>query len=227
MTPLDPSAVVALVPCHQDAPSADLLEAVAARLGQVLVVGDGLAEGPTRTLRALAGSHAFGVLLLPVRSGKGAAVAAGIARVLADAPSTEAVLVIDGDGQHPAGAIPDFVAAAQHADLVIGDRFGDLRRIPPLRRIGNLIASAAVASSARRRVRDSQCGMRLLRGRALHEIPFPSGGYEAETVHLKRCLAAGVTTAWVPIPAIYDGEPSSFRTVRDGVRVLRAAVKAP
>ena len=74
-------------------------------------------------------------------------------------------------------------------------------------------------------IRDTQCGMRLLRGRALHEVEFPHGGYEAETVHLRRCLAAGVEVAWVPIPAISGDERSSFRPVRDGVRVLRAAVE--
>jgi hypothetical protein len=69
--------------------------------------------------------------------------------------------------------------------------------------------------------------MRVIRGRALHEIEFPAGGYESETVHLKRCLAAGVTTTWIPIPAIYGDESSSFRTVRDNVCVLRAALTAP
>jgi hypothetical protein len=66
--------------------------------------------------------------------------------------------------------------------------------------------------------------MRLLRGRALGEVAFPQGGYEAETRHLKACLRAGVRVAWVPIPAVYDGAASSFRPVRDSLRVLWAVV---
>ena len=81
-----------------------------------------------------------------------------------------------------------------------------------------------MAVATRRRVRDTQCGMRLLRGRALHEVPPPPGGFEAETLHLKRCLRAGVSVAWVPIRAIYDGEPSAYRPLRDSARIARALV---
>jgi hypothetical protein len=132
------------------------------------------------------------------------------------------VLVIDGDGQHPPAAIPRFLAAAATADLVVGDRFGDLRRIPVVRRGANLAASLGMTLALRRRVRDTQCGMRLLHGRALTEVPPREGGFEAETAHLKACLRAGVRVAWVPIPAIYEGQPSAFRPLRDGARIARA-----
>lgn len=67
--------------------------------------------------------------------------------------------------------------------------------------------------------------MRLLRGRALHEVPFPGGRFESETAHLKRCLRAGVQVVWVPIPTIYEGQPSSFRPVRDALRILGALLR--
>jgi hypothetical protein len=67
--------------------------------------------------------------------------------------------------------------------------------------------------------------MRLLTRRALLEVPFPGGGYEAETLHLKRCLLAGVPVAWVPIPAVYEGRPSSYRRVADSLGVLRALAR--
>ena len=69
-------------------------------------------------------------------------------------------------------------------------------------------------------MRDTQNGMRLLRGRAL--ATFPAGGYEAETIHLRRVLRDGVPVAWVPIPAIYAEEQSSFRAGRDSAKVLWA-----
>ena len=67
-------------------------------------------------------------------------------------------------------------------------------------------------------MRDTQNGMRLLRGRAL--ATFPAGGYEAETIHLRRVLRDGVPVAWVPIPAIYAEEQSSFRAGRDSASAL-------
>jgi hypothetical protein len=53
---------------------------------------------------------------------------------------------------------------------------------------------------------------------------LPSGGFEAETKHLRRALKADVPVAWVPIPAIYQGMPSSFTTC-DTLRVVWAVVQ--
>lgn len=217
-TPPACAAVRALVPCHVTPPRPELVEAIAAHVGGVLVVDDGLSRAGADALRALPAE----VLTLGANHGKGTAVARGLAHLRAGADPPAAVLLIDGDGQHPPAAIPAFLAAAAGAELVIGDRFGDLGRIPLDRRVANLAASAALTAVTRRRVADSQCGMRLLRGRALHEIPFPEGRFEAETVHLKRCLRAGLRVRSVPIPAIYDGEPSAYRAVADSIRIAWA-----
>ena len=143
---------------------------------------------------------------------------AGIERARADA-----VLVIDADGQHPADAIPSFLNAARDAELVVGDRFGDLAQMPLHRRIANRTTRRLFQATTGREVRDTQNGMRLLRGRAL--ATFPAGGYEAETIHLRRVLRDGVPVAWVPIPAIYAEEQSSFRAGRDSAKVLWALVQ--
>lgn len=37
-------------------------------------------------------------------------------------------------------------------------------------------------------------------------IPLEGDGYEAESRHLKTTLERDLTVAWVPIPAIYEGE---------------------
>jgi glycosyltransferase involved in cell wall biosynthesis len=209
--------VSAVVPCHVRAPARELLGAIGAQVDAVLVVDDGL---PPSEAARLDGAD---VLRMGGNHGKGTAVARGAARAVAG--GADCVLVIDGDGQHPPAAIGALLAAARDAELVIGDRFGDLRAIPPARRAANVAASAAMAVATRRRVRDTQCGMRLLRGRALHDVPPPEGGFEAESVHLKRCLRAGVPVAWVPIPAIYEGEPSAFRPLRDSARIARALAR--
>jgi hypothetical protein len=220
------SHLAALVPCHRDPPATGLLRALRRTAGAVLVVDDGM-PGPGGVLLARR-ARALGceVLSLPRNRGKGHAVAAGIAALLARPSPPEAVIVLDADGQHPPEAVPAFLAAATHADLVVGDRFGDLRPMPPVRRLANRSASALVRALTGAPVRDSQCGMRLLRGRALHEVPFPPGGFEAETRHLTACLRAGLPVAWVPIPARYGDEVSSFRPLRDSARVVAAALAA-
>jgi glycosyltransferase involved in cell wall biosynthesis len=214
-------SVIAIVPCHRAPPVPGLLEALAAEIGGVLVVSDGMPAEQCAALDAAVAAVGAEIVRLPGRFGKGHAVAAGIAALPA---RYDAVLVVDADGQHPPAAIPGFLAAAEHADLVIGDRFAHPEAMPLERRVANRIASRLVARSERCPVRDSQCGMRLLQRRALHAIPFPPGGMEAETTHLKRCLRAGVAVAWVPIPAIYQGQPSAFRPIRDSIAVVRAAL---
>jgi hypothetical protein len=66
--------------------------------------------------------------------------------------------------------------------------------------------------------------MRLMRGRAL-DLPLPGDGYEAESGQLKAALVDGLEVAWVPIPAIYGSERSSFRPIQDSARVLAALIR--
>jgi membrane-associated phospholipid phosphatase len=66
--------------------------------------------------------------------------------------------------------------------------------------------------------------MRLFRAEALRAVQLPSGRYEGETRHLKALISRGHDVGWVPMPAIYGGEPSSFRPVRDTLHVMRAIV---
>jgi len=218
--------VCALVPCHREPPARALVAGLVARVGRLLVVDDGLAGDAARELDRLAVAHRFEVLRLGGNFGKGHALARGLAHLRAGDDPPEAVLVLDADGQHPLDAVPAFLAAAAGADLLVGDRFGDLRAMPAHRRLANLFISRLLAVVSGERVRDSQCGMRLLRGRALTEVSFPAGRFESETTHLRRCLAGGVPVAWVPIAAIYAGTKSSFRPIRDSIRVLGALREA-
>jgi hypothetical protein len=212
----------ALVPTHREPPARALVEELGALLARVVLVDDGSPPEVAAALDELADATGAEVVRLPANAGKGTAIAAGLRHLRGTA---DAVLVVDADGQHPPAAVPLFLAAAERAELVVGDRLGELSAMPLDRRLGNRLASALLSVLARRRVRDTQCGMRLMRGRALTGVPFPEGGYEAETLHLKRCLRAGVAVDWVPIPTVYAGEPSSFRSVRDTARVLRALLR--
>lgn len=220
--PAPATGVCALAICHREAPRAELLSELKRQVPDVLVVSDGRAPELDGALSAVAERAGVGLLLLEQHRGKGHALSAGIRFVLERPAPPTAVLVIDGDGQHPPDLAARFLDAPQSEELVIGDRLYDPAGMPLHRRVANRLSSWMLARATGAPVRDSQCGMRLLRGRALHDVPFPPGGYEAEMLHLRRCLDAGVRVAWVPVPSIYDGHPSSFRSIRDGVRVLAA-----
>jgi dolichol-phosphate mannosyltransferase len=215
----DEPLVVAVMPSYDDVPAPALVKSVLDHVDSLVLVDDGSRADVAHELDRLSDDPSIELVRLPERSGKGTAVSAGVER----ARSADAVLVIDADGQHPAEAIPSFLAAARDAELVIGDRFDDLEQMPLQRRIANRTTRRFFELATGRKVRDTQNGMRLLRGRALELLP--TGGYEAETVHLRRVLGAGLPVAWAPIPAIYGEERSSFRAGRDSARVLWALVR--
>jgi dolichol-phosphate mannosyltransferase len=213
------ATLVAVMPSFNDVPSAELVESTLAGVDRLVIVDDGSEPEVARALDSFT-AEGVEVIHLPRRGGKGSAVREGVEYVRREA---DAVLVIDADAQHPAEAIPAFVAAAHDAELVIGDRFDDLRAMPRHRRVANRATRRLFQLRTGDRVRDTQNGMRLIRGRALDLLP--GGGFEAETRHLRRALDADIAVAWVPIPAIYGEGRSSFRTGRDSLRVLWATVQ--
>ena len=223
ITPAEPlddeHTLVAVMPSHNDVPERALVRTVLEHVDSLVIVDDGSQPDVAERLDALADEFGAKLVRQSEQGGKGSAVRAGIDH----ARGADAVLVIDADGQHPAEAIPSFVRAARNAELVIGDRFDDLAEMPLQRRLANRATRRLFELVTGREVRDTQNGMRLLRGRALELLP--AGGYEAETLHLRRVLREGVPVEWVAIPAIYGDERSSFRPGLDSLKVLWALVR--
>jgi membrane-associated phospholipid phosphatase/MFS family permease len=219
-----PLRVTAVVPVHVTDTLEEVVDGLRPHVDDVVVVADGVPAAGEAVLERLATAPGLEIVRLAENAGKGDAVAAGAQAVLARANRPDALIVVDADGQHPPDRVPAFVAAAASADLVIGDRSDDRGSMPWTRRATNSISSALLALRLRRRIPDSQCGMRLIRTDALERVPFPPGRYEAETHHLIAAAAARLEIAWVPVPAVYDGAESSFRPVADTARVLRAIV---
>jgi glycosyltransferase involved in cell wall biosynthesis len=221
---LMPTRVWAVMPSHNDVPDRSLVEKLLGQIGGLTIVDDGSNPRVADELQRIAADVRADLVRHAERGGKGAALRTGIAAALARTPRPDALLLIDADGQHPPAAVPDFLAAGSTAELVIGDRFADLAAMPLQRRFANLISRRVLELATGRSVRDTQSGMRLLRGRAL-DLPLAGDGYEAESRQLKAALVEGLDVAWVPIPAIYAGERSSFRPIRDSARVLAALLR--
>jgi glycosyltransferase involved in cell wall biosynthesis len=225
ITPLAPVARVwAVMPSYDDVPERSLVDELLDHVDGLIIVDDGSNPRVARELEQIATQARVELVRHRQRRGKGAALRTGIAAALRRTPRPEALVLIDADGQHPPAAIPAFVAASSTAELVIGDRFADLAAMPWQRRLANLVSRRVLELATGRPVRDTQSGMRLIRGRAL-DLPLSGDGYEAESGQLKAALVEGLDVAWVPIPAIYGSERSSFRPIRDSARVLAALVR--
>jgi len=224
--PVDPPPLVCvLVPAHDEAPRiAAVVRGAAAHL-PVLVVDDGSADA-TAAVACEAGAE---VLEQRPNAGKGAALRAGFRHAL-DA-GFDAVITLDGDGQHDPAEIPALLAAFGHGadgrrpDLVVGRR--DFARMPSTRRLANTLGGRAFSWAVGADVPDNQSGYRLV-GRRLMEAALASEerGFEFEVEMLATCIARGWPVAWVPIRTIYTGGPSHIRPAAHVRHFFRAVVAA-
>ena len=73
-------------------------------------------------------------------------------------------------------------------------------------------------------LRDTQCGFRVVRLSALRGLRLRGRGYEIETEMLVKLWRRGARTSTVPISAVYAGQVSKLRPVRDTTKTCFLAV---
>jgi glycosyltransferase involved in cell wall biosynthesis len=211
----------ALIPAVNEAGSiARVVEGVRGSVAQVFVVDDGSNDGTAERARA-AGAE---VVVHETNRGKGHAVRTGLARVLAG--DFTHVLLLDGDMQHLPEEAAALLAAAEStgADVVLGERRFDRSRMPASRYHANRIGSRVLSWFVGVPVQDTQCGFRVFRVEALRPLRLSASGYEIETEMLVKVRRHGGRVAAVPITAVYGGQRSKLRPVRDTTRTCFLAV---
>ena len=72
------------------------------------------------------------------------------------------ILITDADGTYPVSAIPELLAASEHADMVVGARIGESVRIPLIRRPPKAFLRWLASYLAERELPDINSGMRLM-----------------------------------------------------------------
>ena len=151
---------------------------------------------------------------------KAAALWSGM-RAAMDA-GADAVITLDGDGQHRPEDIPALVRAADEhpGSIVIGARLHQCDEIPPVRFRANRIANFWISWAAGYSIQDSQSGCRLYPAALLRELNLNTGasrGFVFESEVLIEAAKRGTRSVAVDIPAIYsDGlRASHFRPVVD------------
>jgi len=192
----------------------------------VLAVDDGSADDTAANAEA-AGAE---VIRQAPNQGKGAALRAGFARALAD--GYDAVVTLDADGQHAPDEIPRFVAAfsapgaaGPRPELIVGRR--DFARMPAVRRLSNMVGTAAFSWAVGQHIPDNQSGYRLLARRLMTAtLASTETGFEFEVEMIAVCLRNGWTLGWVPISTIYAGEPSHVKPVAHLRHFIRATTAA-
>lgn len=203
----------------------ETVQAARAQWMPVWVVIDGSTDGSADMLRDLSATDAgLRLLVLPVNSGKGAAVLYGL-QALAQAGYTHA-LTMDADGQHPSALIPAFMhASARRPDaMVLGrpifDASAPLLRVRG-RRVSNWWTNLETLGAG---IGDSLYGFRVYPVAALIDVMRGQRWmrrFDFDTEAVVRLAWRGVTPLNLDAPVKYlsaaEGGVSHFRYGRDNV----------
>jgi len=188
---------------------------------RVVVCDDGSGDGTARAARD-AGAE---VISHGKNLGYGAAIASLFER--AREIGADAMVTIDGDGQHDPGQIAWLLdtLAGHNVDVVIGSRFlRDDPSPPSYRRAGIRIITSASNYGTNLKVSDSQSGFRAYSGDAIRSIRPTEPGMAVSTEILMKVSNKGLSLAEIPVTVSYGWAPGR-NPVHHGVSVLANTLK--
>ena len=216
--------IAAVIPVHNEEATVGrvlqrLPPTVDGRRVVALVVDDGSTDRSAELARRAGGT----VVEQPRNLGLGAAVRRGLAE--AGALSPAAVVYLDADLEYDPGELGLLAAPilAGSADYIVGSRFaGQIGRMLPHRRAGNLALTWWVRWMTRQRVTDGQSGYRAFSPRAAAEAEIIHDYNYAQVLTLDL-LSKGFVYGEMPISYVFRSTGTSF--VRLG-RYLRRVLPA-
>lgn len=190
-----------VIPAYNEAPViAGVVEAVRARVGNVVVVDDCSGDGT----REAAFSGGAVVLRHPINLGQGAALQTGIRYALSR--GAELIVTFDADGQHRPEDIAVLLDTQRRtgADVVIGSRFlGATENLPRSRRAILKLATVFTRVTSGLKVTDAHNGLRLLTRSAAQRIEIRQNrmAHASEIIGQIRWL--GLSVAEAPVTIVY------------------------
>jgi len=193
-------------------------------VSQVVVVDDGSTDGTPEVARS-AGAM---VLRHSHNVGYGASLATGFKYVKNNGASI--LVVLDGDGQHDPGQIPQLVAPIIEgkADIVIGSRFMDdeqKSQMPAYRRFGIGVVNKAWRFASSDSMTDTQCGFRAYSKRAIDGINITEAGMSASLQVLDQASVNNLNVVEVPVSVRYGGNTSTVEPGKHGMELINYILK--
>ncbi len=169
-------------------------------MDHVVVIDDG-SQDATAAIAEQAGAT---VLSHVVNKGKSEGVNTALA--WAREKEADALVFIDGDGQHKPSDIERVLAPvlSGEADMVVGSRFlGVKSTIPGYRKVGQHSFTAVTNIASAVSVTDSQSGFRAFSRRAIQTLHFNGTGLSVESEMQFAAREQALVVAEVPISVVY------------------------
>jgi len=207
-----------IIPTYNESRAISGLIAQIVKLGlEAIIIDDGSVD-QTVKLATAAGAK---VLVNPKNMGKGAALIKGYHFALAQ--GYDAVISMDGDGQHSPGDLLKFIQKAQDSQsvLIVGNRMGLTAKMPFLRVATNFLMSKFISLIVRQYIPDTQCGYRLAKKELLQKINLSTSKYETESEILIKAAHLGYKIDSIPVATIYCGHKSQINPLVDSFRFVR------
>lgn len=211
------TSVLVIIPTYNERENIPpLVEALVKHDGiRILVVDDHSPDGTGEVADAAAARHQGRVDVLHRTSlrGFGRSYIDGIKRAIRE--PIDLVCQMDADFSHDPARLPDLIAAAERADVVIGSRYvrgGAIVNWPRRRRLLSRFANVYVRALTGLSARDCTSGYRCWRRDALATLPldrFVSDGYSFLVEMLFLAARQGRRIAEVPITYVERREGQS------------------
>lgn len=215
--------ICALIPTYNNGQTlAQVIDAVLERLPSVIVVNDGSTDDTGDILKKYSGK--IEVVDYEKNRGKGYALSRGFDR--AQHLGYTHAITIDSDGQHHAGDIPLFAAAAcENPDtLVIGNRNLTHDNMPKKSTFANRFSNFWFTVQTARRLPDTQTGFRLYPLQIMKRMRPVTSRYEAELELLVRCAWRRIEIRAIPIQVFYAPKGEQMTHFRPGIDFVRISV---
>jgi dolichol-phosphate mannosyltransferase len=188
---------------------------------RLLIVDDQSPDGTGEVAEGLALEYPgrIDVLHRTGRRGFGRSYVDGMKQAIAE--PVDVICQMDADLSHDPRQLPDLIAGAAHADVVIGSRYipgGAIVNWPLRRKILSRVANIYIRGVTRLSARDCTSGYRCWRRSALAAVPlerFFSDGYSFLVEMLFVAARGGYRIAEVPITFVErrEGESKVSRAV--------------
>ena len=187
----------------------------------IIIVDDGSTDNTAKI------SRETGAILIShdKNEGKGASLIRGFQ--YAQNNGYDAVICMDGDGQHLPEEIPLFLKTANYSDsgVFVGNRMSKTVNMPLVRMLTNKFMSWLISLLVKQKIYDTQCGFRLIKTGVLKKLNLKTSKFEIESELLIQAARLGFKIESVPIKTVYAGEKSQINPFFDTVRFIKFILK--